>query len=196
MNGDYQMAIMYYHKAVELRYQPSAPIVLPIRIEKEDSGTCCFIINAYDVNNSSINFFNVPAAFCGSLPSWHDPAFQFVVLNPNDMYMNIQNIYLNVLEYHNVTIRNSNCWAGGGSMRRFYCNINPKVGSYICKPLSEDYDFITLKPGGQETETIDIQVKADQPGIYKLGISLDYSIGDTKNRTTTVEAPYLIGFVN
>lgn len=108
----------------------------------------------------------------------------FDMTNPNQLDMRVVCLYVDVLKFIEVDI--IGVWEGdmGGGMmvREFGCEIEPAVGSYECRQISEGFDYIRLSPGEMEAFRIDVGVVKD--GIYRLRLGMEYSIG---GRTSRIE---------
>lgn len=108
--------------------------------------------------------------------------FTFDLTNPNHFDVRILRLYVDVVKFINIDI--AGIWEGGlgGGMtyRDFVCEVEPKVGSYICSQLSEDFDYLKLSYG--EIEAFRIQVKAIVEGIYHLRLGMEYSIAGQSKR--------------
>jgi hypothetical protein len=191
--GNITGAINCYNKAIELENQTNAPIFTEIVIQ------CGYRMDALDKNNSTQVFSKICAESTSSIgcqrnPDSEDITLCFDVSNPNDMHMRIGNIYANVLDYN--SIRNPKIIENFGvkKTRGYFCNIEPKIGSYKCIQTLNDNEFIDLAPGDLEHFAID--VRTDTPGIYKMRIDLDYVIGSETNSIIVGDLPEMIGFFN
>jgi len=103
--------------------------------------------------------------------------FTFDVTNPNTLDMRIVRFYVDVLKFIDVDI--IGVWEGdrGGGMRvrRFTCEIEPKVGRYECFSASDEFDYVRLSSGEMEAFCINLSVVAQ--GIYTVRLGMEYSIG-------------------
>jgi hypothetical protein len=134
------------------------------------------IMDAVDVNTGEVHY-GVDA-----YSLLYGAEFTFEVSNPNRLDMRIVRLYVDVLKFIDVEV--IGVWQGdkGGGMRvrEFSCEIEPSVGSYGCRQVSDDFDYIRLSLG--ELEVIRIYLEAVKEGIYRLRLGMDYSVGGTTSR--------------
>lgn len=189
--GNYQGARYCYNKAIGLGNQTNAPIFTKIITH------CGYSMDAIDQNNRTLVFSKICAEPTNSIKGQpnlnpENLTLGFDVSNPNGMHMRISNIYVNVIKYNSIfnpkIIQNF----AKGYNRGYSCSIKPAIGSSKCILTLTDYDFIDLAPN--ELEHIVINVGADTPGAYELGISLDYAIGSTTNKITVEDVTGIISF--
>lgn len=189
--GNITGAINCYNKAIELGNQTNAPIFNEIVIQ------CGYRMVALDKNNSTQVFSKICAEPTSSIkgqqnPDLGDITLCFDVSNPNNMHMRIGNIYANVLKYNSIKDLKIIENFGVKKTRGYFCNIEPKIGSYKCNQTLNDDEFIDLAPG--ELEHFAINLRTENPGIYKMEIGLEYAIGCETNSIIVGEVPEMIGF--
>jgi tetratricopeptide (TPR) repeat protein len=187
--GNYEEAINYYDKAINLKNHANSPITNEIATQ------CGYHLDASDRNNSNKVFNGICAEPIGDIKGGSNldskgVTISFDISNPNDLDMRISNIYINVSDYSNINNTNVIENFGVKRSRGYLCNIKPIIGSYECMKKSKDYDFIDLAPG--ELEHIVIDINTYVPGIYHIKIDLDYAIGSETGKIT--EGYELIGF--
>lgn len=106
----------------------------------------------------------------------------FDITNPNEIDMRIIGFRVLVIEYVDVEVLD--IWArgigGGVSLRKYDCEIKPSIGCYDCGKVSEGFDFIRLSKG--ELEVFSIELQVDAPGLYRIQVEADYSIGGKTER--------------
>jgi hypothetical protein len=119
--------------------------------------------------------------------------FTFDVTNPNHFDVRILRLYVDVVKF--ISIDMVGIWEGGlgGGMtyRDFVCEVEPKVGSYICSQLSECFDYLKLTYG--ETEAFRIRVRAIAEGIYHLRLGAEFSIAGKSKRVELDDKVLRIG---
>lgn len=98
----------------------------------------------------------------------------FDITNPNEMEMRIDEIEVNVIEYQSAYFLDVMPYAGTGTTRRYSCTVAASVGSYKCKQMSKDYDYVKLSFG--ELEHFGINVYAQTAGIYTMRVNVRYSL--------------------
>ena len=187
--GNLTGAINYYDKAIELANQTHAPISSELAIQ------CRYYMNAIDKNNPTQLFSKIcaePTISNEGQQNTDGLILSFDVSNPNCMHMRLGAIYVKVIKY-NYTL-NSKIIENFGikETRRYFCNIEHKVGLYKCIQTFNKDEFIDLAPG--ELEHFSVNVKTETPGIYKIGVILDYAIGSETNRIVVENVPVMIGF--
>jgi hypothetical protein len=175
--GNLTGAIYCYDKAIELANQTNAPIFGEIAIQ------CSYYMNYTDKNESTQWFPKTCAEPTSSDNNQNNIGgliLIFDVSNPNRMHMRLGDMYVKVIKYDHTC--NSKIIENFGikETRGSFCNIDPEVGLYKCNQTLSDDEFIDLAPG--ELEHFSVNLKATRPGIYKIGIILDYAIGSETNR--------------
>lgn len=131
--------------------------------------------------NKKFEVYAQPTSKVEGVPNPHsqDIVLSFDITNPNDLEMRIAKIYVEVLEYYSVQILQTHPVASAGETRKYFCNIKNLPASYECRQISNKYDFVKLSRG--ELEHFGINVNTKIRGIYKLGVSIEYSLAaDTK----------------
>jgi hypothetical protein len=125
-------------------------------------------------------------------PHSQDIVLDFDVTSRSQLEARIVAIYVDVRSYHAVQIEELSPLESAGETRRYFCSIMPKPGSYECRELSGEYDFIKLSPG--ELEHIGISTNTAAEGVYELGVSLIYSLGGKRERVQVGELTQPVGF--
>lgn len=155
-----------------------------------------YFLEALDKSNPSIKY-NVYAELTSNVEGKPNPHSQDIVLsfditNPNALELRVVAIYVDVLEYTAVSVIATHPVLSVGETRRFFCNIKPQSGSYRCTLLSDKYDFVKIARG--ELESFGINVNTVEPGIYKLGLSIEYLIAGKVEKTEIGKLDRLVGF--
>jgi hypothetical protein len=182
-----------WKKAIdELGNQTDAPIFTEIILYE-----CAYRMDAFDKNNSTQVFSKICAEPISILkgqpnPGSEDVFLSFDVTNHDSSEMRIGNIYVDVIKYNQ--IYNPKIIQKFGVRKTIgnFCNIGPAIGSYKCKTLLDDDEYIYLPP--KESEHLSINVNTDVQGIYQLRISLDYVIDGETHRIVVGQVPGMIGF--
>jgi hypothetical protein len=120
-----------------------------------------------------------------------DIVLSFDVTNPNHLDVRAVDLFVEVLDFVPVTVRQTNPVEAAGEIRPFFCNIRNAKGIYKAEKVG-DFDFIKLRNG--ELERFAIHVNTPDPGVYSLAIQLKYAIGAESYRTTVGRVPRLVGF--
>lgn len=181
---NYSEALKWYDLAIRAGYQPNAPIINRITA----NSPCYYHIHATEQNNDS-NIFDV-----NGNPIDNGFSLYFQITNPNTMELKIDEVYVNLLKYfpiENVTLGDSVC-SVSALTRGYSCDINTKEGLYICKKAFPEDSFIKIPHN--ELEWYKIDLNARSPGIYFLGICLNYSIGSEANEIFINDTYQKIGF--
>lgn len=116
-----------------------------------------------------------------AFPLSYGSRFTFDVTNPNPFDLRITRLYVDVIKYIETEILGLSQGDLGGAMtfRELGCEIEPKVGRYVCHHPSEGFDYIRLSSG--EMEAFRIIVEVVKEGIYRLRLGMEYSIaGETR----------------
>jgi len=151
--------------------------ITPLKVSQLDVSIPYGYIMKACAANRIFEVYAQPTSAMQGIPNEHaqDIILEFDVTNPNYLEARIVDIYIEVIEYHHVEILGiAPIWAGG-HMRKFFCNIGPELKVYKAKPLTTEFDYIKLLHG--EIEYFGIHVNTITPGVYKLKVSFDYSIG-------------------
>ena len=188
--GNITGAIYCYNKAIELGNQINAPIFNEIVVQ------CGYRMDARDKNNKTQVFSKICAEPISSIKGQpnedsEDLTLSFDVTNPNSLHMRIGNIYVKVIKYNSMEISKIIENFGVKKMRGYFCNIEPEIGSYKCIQTFSDDEFIDIPP--DELEHFVINANTDTPGVYQMGISLDYAIGSETNSIIVGDVPGMIG---
>lgn len=181
---NYSEALRWYDSAIHAGYQPNAPVISRIRA----LSSCYYTMDAV-VENNGTKISNVIAN-----PITGGISIYFQITNPNSMEMKIDDVYINLLKYYpieNATIGDQLCLVTSPT-RGYSCSINTKEGLYKCEKLFPEDVFIKLPQ--YELEYYRINLYARSPGIYLLGVCLDYSIGSETNRIFINDISEKIGF--
>lgn len=125
-------------------------------------------------------------------PHSQDIVLTFDITNPNALELRVVALHVDVLEYRAVSVIATHPVPSAGEIRRFFCNIKPQAGSYRCILLSSKYDFVKIARG--ELESFGINVNTVEPGIYKLGLSIEYSIAGKTEKAEIGKLDRLVGF--
>jgi hypothetical protein len=138
-----------------------------------------FLYANEEYNNSKIfeRILSEPLSESENVPSpeLKDILFRFSITNPNDMQMKIEEIYIEVLEYYPIENVRFAPISIGGDILEYFCNIKSSCGLYKCMPLFKDPDYVKLNHG--ELESFNISINTVHPGVYRLGICVEYTIG-------------------
>jgi hypothetical protein len=194
-DGRYSEADYYYNIALAYQNHTNAPIINPIYIEEYRKGSnieCYkdedqfgeqYYLRYEGENNSSylVNAFPI-------CPKAYDAEISFDVTNPNEFDMKINNINLVISQYQPTnTVLVKCCYFGPsaeGIIREYICSIKPMTGIYECKQLSNEYDYIKLPPC--EMESFSIYTDFLSPGVYKIGVDLNYTVANDRNNFSTI----------
>lgn len=155
-----------------------------------------YFLEAIDKRNSSIkyNVYAQPTSSIEGKPNPHsqDIVLNFDIINPNSLELRIVGLYIDVLEYRAVEVLATHPVASAGETRKFFCNIKSRTGSYRCTLLSSNYDFIKIARG--ELENFGINVNTVESGVYKLALTIEYSIGGKSEKVEIGKLNRLVGF--
>lgn len=97
--GDYSGAIKWYDLAIEAGYQPNAPIFGEIEVNIPYG----YFMRAAEKDNNT-NIYTVYAEPIGKAPSEQDITFFFQITNPNSMQMKIDDFFIDVIKYYDISI--------------------------------------------------------------------------------------------
>lgn len=125
-------------------------------------------------------------------PHSQDIVLGFDITNPNSFELRVVGLYIDVLEYRSVSVLATHPVSSAGKVKKFFCNIKSKNGSYPCTLLSNDYDFVKIARG--ELENFGINVNTVEPGVYKLGLAIEFSIGGKTEKVEIGKLDRLVGF--
>lgn len=174
------LIIVFNKPDKSMQAEKDKTITLPPEVSQLDVGIPYGYImdaEAIDVPNRVFSVYAQPISAVKGQPNEHsqDVVIKFDITNPNYSEMRIANIYIEVIEYHRVTILKTTPVAAGGNIREFFCDINPELKVYTAKPLISNFDYVKLSQG--ELEYFGVNINTTIPGIYRLKVSFDYSIG-------------------
>ncbi|SRR6266404_1621694 len=118
---------------------------------------------------------------------------QFDVTNPNKLDLKIDRFFIDVIDFANVEINKVWIWLGAGMpIRKFECTIMPEIGRYECVKISEGFEYIRLSNG--EMESFGIEIRTGTEGLYRLRLSMEYSIGEVSQQIELDDKVEEIGF--
>ena len=101
---------------------------------------------------------------------------EFEVTNLNREEMSLREIFIEVMDYEEACLLRKIPYAGIGQTRRYICKVQPIIGLAIkCTSVEKGYDFIKLSQG--ELERFRITVDATSGGLYRLAVTIRYSVG-------------------
>ncbi|NTV46381.1 MAG: hypothetical protein HGB11_07650 [Chlorobiales bacterium] len=101
---------------------------------------------------------------------------EFELTNPNREELSIREINVEVLNYEKAYLLRTIPYAGIGRTRRHTCTVKPTVGhAFRCIPTDNEHDFIKL--ANNELERFRLTVDATCGGLYRLAVTLSYSVG-------------------
>jgi hypothetical protein len=149
--------------------QPYAPIIGEIGY----SGYCSYLNNNTTINSG--------------------PIIDFDIINPNELYLRINYIYIKVLNYSRISDDTFGmCISAIGDDRNYHCLINKKLGIYKCRLSSKDHDSIRLEPN-KDPEHLVIEIESTYDGIYQLDILLGYEVvGKGKNNFSVLREKLIV----
>jgi hypothetical protein len=123
-----------------------------------------------------------------------DICLTFDMTNPQQMEMRVQDISVEVLDYHEVDILEVSPTLSAGKTRWYFCNIKPNLGIYPCVQLSNEFDYIKLSYG--ELEHFSIYVNTITEGIYKLRVKMTVSVAGKVQDVIVGDVQEEVGFFN
>jgi len=101
---------------------------------------------------------------------------EFEITNPNREEMSLREIFVEVMDYEEACLLREIPYAGIGQTRRYICKVQPIVGqAFKCTSVEKGYDFIKLSQG--ELERFRVTVDASSGGLYRLAVTIRYSVG-------------------
>lgn len=179
--GNVQIENIQGDKIIYNSLQDDDPKLKPLIYSKIDVNIPYgYGMQAIDIKTSQE--FNVYAQASSIAPSRksQDIVINFDITNPNKIDLRIKDIYINVIEFYSVKILKTTPLASAGKIRKYYCNINSEKRLFNCKIQDKKFDYIKLSKG--ELERFGININSLIKGVYKLGVVVDYSIGDKEFR--------------
>lgn len=169
-----------------------SPIFSPIEVDIPYG----FIVRATHKNQKDREFFvNAQSTSeVEGVPSSkaQDICLIFDMTNPQQMEMRMQDIYVEVLDYHEVDILEVSPTLSAGKTRKYFCNIKPNLGIYPCVQLSNEFDYIKLSYG--ELEHFGISVNTITEGIYKLRVKMTFSVAGEVQGVIVGDVQEEVGF--
>jgi hypothetical protein len=161
----YRVLQMYLEKGDRTDRQYQQPILGQIWAQPAS-----FSMSAVDRTNPQRSFNDIQACPLDTVGLTLD------VTNPNELDMRLVRFFVDVTEFTDVIISRvyTGDLGGGAIIRRFTCQIGSRVARYECVQVSDDFDYIRLSSGEMETFRIDVTAPAE--GVYRLRLTLEYSI--------------------
>jgi hypothetical protein len=147
-----------------------------------------FSMRAIDLTNPQRFFDGITAC------PLHTVGLTFDVTNPNKLDMRLVRFFIDVTEFTDISIIRvyTGDLGGGAIIRKFTCEIAPRVGRYACAQVSDGFDYIRLSSGEMETSRVD--VTASMEGVYRLTLAIEYSIGGEVRTIAATDDIQEIGF--
>ncbi|MBI4002898.1 MAG: toll/interleukin-1 receptor domain-containing protein [Nitrospira defluvii] len=125
-------------------------------------------------------------------PHGQDVVLSFDLTSRSELQLRIRRVFVEVLEYVPVAQVETAPVMSAGDTRRYFCNLEPAVGTYDAVQLDGTYDFLKLSSG--ELEHFEISVNTTVPGIFRVRVGAEYVVAGENKTTTSAEVDKMIGF--
>jgi len=125
-------------------------------------------------------------------PHGQDVVLSFDLTSRSELQLRIRRLFVEVLEYVPVAHVETSPVMSAGETRRYFCNLEPSLGTYDAIQLDKSYDFLKLSAG--ELEHFEISVNTAVPGVFRVRVGAEYVVGGEGKSSTSAEVDRMIGF--
>lgn len=120
--------------------------------------------------------------------------FDFDLINPNNLDMRINNIYIENSYFEGERPENATIISlltmGPKKNINYCCDLIPINGTHKCEPLERDFDYIKIS--SKELEHFVIGINSSTPGIYMVNLIVEYSFASETKRIAIAKDIFIL----